>query len=247
MHRLILPALLSFAIATLLGCGGGESTDGSPSPASTGTGSSQGAGAQAKTSQGMAPQHDTPQAVFASFATATKSKDWKATMVLLTPESQSMFAAGMIIGASFMTMGDETKEKGLQALLQKHGINMDEEPPAGDEDAGPEALTRPIKDLPAFVAEITAWMDEQGKGSDSGFPELGELSDVTIDGDSAKGKVSTDGGPQPIEFRRVGGTWLIHLPTEEPPADVEPGNLDPDAANPPAIESEDIAPGGDTP
>jgi hypothetical protein len=243
MHRLIVPALLSFTL-TLAGCGGGD-TAGDPAATPT-TGSSSGT-ATPQATPSIAATYDTPQAVYDAFAKASKEKNWKTATALLSRESQSMMAAGMIMGASFMTMGDEAKQKDLEQLLQKHGIDLNEEPPADDQDAGPEALTRPIKDLPTFVGEVAAWMDKQGDGEGSGMPEMGKLGEVTVDGDNATASIETEMGPQPIEFHRVDGSWLIHLPMEGPPPDadmplepsaLDPGELNPDAATPPNLESE---------
>lgn len=223
MYRLTYAALLSFAIVSLTGCGGGDATDESSSPTSVpSTGSSSTSTTKQAAAPTAAPSYDTPQAAFDALSKAAKNNDWKTATSLLTPESQSMMAAGMMLGASFMTMGDEAKQKDLEQLLKKHGVDMDEEPSDEDPEAGPEALTRNIKDLPTFVGEINEWMQKNGEGADSGFPEMGELGEVTIDGDTASATVDTEMGPQPIEFRRVDGNWLIHLPMDGPP----PGDME---------------------
>lgn len=122
-------------------------------------------------------KYETPDASYAALVSATKDNDWKAAATLLTPESQAMMTAGMIMGASFMTMGDEGKQEELTELFARHGINLDEDQGEPSEDASPEemmmAMTRPIKDIPTFLGELTAWMDKAGDEEGGGFAELG--------------------------------------------------------------------------
>jgi hypothetical protein len=46
------------------------------------------------------------------------------------------------------------------------------------------------------------------------------IDDVSIEGDLAKAVVMTNRGELPIEFRKVGGIWLLHLPDDEVDDDV---------------------------
>jgi len=243
MRRLMLPTLLIFVMTALPGCGGGESSK----PAADKTKNSGSPSAKNESNQpDAAAVYETPQAAFDAFKKATKDDDWKVAAALMSPESQSMIAAGFTIGASFMTMADEEKGKELKKLLAKHGVDLEAEPEPGDEPAGPEALTAPIKDLPAFIGEIVAWMDKQKDGADKGFPEMGELGEVSVDGESATASVSTERGPQPIEFRRVNGSWLIHLPMPKRPQAGDLPKFDPDAPTPPKSdepEADDGTPG----
>ncbi len=131
-----------------------------------------------------------------------------------------------------MTMGDESKEKELTELLGRHGINLDEEEPEPSADVSPAdmmmEMTKPIKDIPDFLGQLSAWMNKNGEDRNGGFAKLGELGDVTIEGDTAKAISQTDMGPQPIEFRLVSGSWLVHLPMDGP----RPGSGDTDFEEP---------------
>jgi hypothetical protein len=175
---------------------------------------------------------DTPEAAYAALAAAAKKDNWESAAAILTPESQAMMAAGMIMSASFVTMGDENKEKELTELLGRHGIKLDDEEPEPSADVSPSdmmmALTKPIKDLPVFLGQLSAWINKNGEDRGSGFAKLGKLGEVTIEGDTAKTISQTDMGPQPIEFRRVSGSWLVHLPMDGPP----PGSGDSDLEEP---------------
>ena len=235
MHRLIFPTLLSFVMVALVGCGSSETepdANGNANGAANGdAGAALDANTQDRTTETGAKRYETPQAAYEAFVEAMNGNDGKRAAMLLSADSQSMMAAGMMLGASFSTGGEEDKEKSLKDLLERYGIDLDAEPAPGAEVGGPEALIEPIKDRPAFIGEIMSWMDENGDG-DSGFPDMRELSEVSIEGETARGSVSTDRGPQPIEFQLVDGSWLVHLPMGGPPEEGDPGDFDPDSVPP---------------
>ena len=54
------------------------------------------------------------------------------------------------------------------------------------------------------------------RGGGGAFAEMGDLSDVTIDGDTAKAVSKTEFGDQPIEFRKTENGWVVHLPIGGP-------------------------------
>ncbi len=156
----------------------------------------------------------TPQAAYAAFKKAALAQDWGTAAGLLSDESQDMLAASMMLGASFMTMGTPEKEKSLEKLLARHGMNLDDEPqgPAN----GPGDLVAEVKDKQAFIRDISAWIAKHG--DDEGMPlaSLGELSNLETDGDHATATADTENGPQPIEFVNNGGSWRLHLPMDGP-------------------------------
>jgi hypothetical protein len=191
----LLPVLL--ALAAILGCGA-ESSDPSPS---------------AEIQPGTAAGYDTPKAVFAAFKEAANDDDMPTVVSLLSPESQGVLVAGYIMAASFMTMDDEGKQKSLDALLRKYLPNVDGEP-GPDDETGPEAMVGEIDDLPGFMLALSEWMSENGDDSGSGFAEVGELGEITISGNEASGQIETEMGMQPVEFRKIGGGWRIHMPSE---------------------------------
>ncbi len=85
----------------------------------------------------------------------------------------------------------------------------------GDEDAGPEKLTQALVgvDQPALIGElldIISSLGEGGAGEPSAVP-VGELDNVTIEGDHATGTV--DG--EPAEFVRIDGRWYFSPPEAE--------------------------------
>ncbi len=203
---------LSVLLTVLSGCGGDQDAK-SGTPAKPGTPGTPGAS-------------QTPEAAFAAFQEAAKKSDWKTVAELLTQESQESMAGAMIFAGSLMAAFDEEKGKEFEQLLSKHGLDIDpKEGPAGMEDASMEealkAVVRPIKDKPAFIADMIGWLDENADGS--GFDDIGSgtLGDLTITGDTASGTITVDEELDPIEFRRSNGRWLIHMPEDE--MGMEPG------------------------
>jgi len=199
--------LASFSVCVALalpGCGGdssepsGSTQSGSPSAASAPSG-------------GAAVAGGTPEEVFNAFAEATRANDMTTVVSLLTPESQGMMTIGLVMSASFMTVGDSGKEKSLDVLMRKHISDWDDENAAMGEGGGPEAILESIGDLPGFVREVSAWMAANGGDDESGFQEIGALGEVTIDGDTAKAEVETEGGMEPLEFRKIDGQWRVHM------------------------------------
>jgi hypothetical protein len=161
-----------------------------------------------------APAANTPEEAFAAFVEATQKNDMPTVVSLLSPESQGMMTIGLVMSASFMTVGDEGKEKSLDTLMRKHISDWDDASDPTDEGAGPEAILESIADLPGFVRELSAWMAANGD-DESGFQVLGELGEVTVAGDRATAQVQTEDGPQPVEFRNIDGQWRIHMPGPE--------------------------------
>jgi hypothetical protein len=162
----------------------------------------------------------TPEAAFAAFQEAAEREDWKAVAELLTPDSQKSMAAAMIFATSLMAASEEEKGEELEELLRKHGFdpNAPEVPRkivASSPQEALKTLVGPIKDKPAFIADMVGWLEENADAS--GFTDIpsGKLGDVTIEGDTASGTVTDDDGSDPIEFLRLNGRWLIHMPDDE--------------------------------
>jgi len=198
--------VLSALLAVFSGCGGDQDSD---------------SGTPGKPATSQTPDAlQTPEAAFAAFKEGAEKDDWKAMTELLTPETQEAMAGGMIIAGSFVGAFDEEKGKEFQQLLDKHGLDIDpEKGPEGMEDASMEealkAVVGPIKDKPAFLADVIGWLGENSDESDFGDVASGTLSGVTITDDTASGTVTVDDEPHPIEFRRSNGGWLIHLPMHD--------------------------------
>ncbi|WP_182870992.1 hypothetical protein [Stieleria mannarensis] len=173
--------------------------------------------ATSQTPEAQQATFETPDAVTKAFAEAAKNNDWKSAIEMITPESQEMIVTGMVMQASFMTMEDEAKGKELKALMERHGLDeasmSDEGPGIGEE---PD-VNRLVDDLPAFVADLAAWIAKHDTDSSNPFASIGDVTDVKIDGDAATGKLATEMGKQPVEFRKIDGGWKLHLAMGPPP------------------------------
>lgn len=160
--------------------------------------------------------HATPEAAFQAFKRAMDAEDWKAAALCLVPESRYGLAFGLVMGASFSTFGDESKEQSLNQLLTKHGINLEEESGAegeGDMEQAMMDMFKPVTDLPGLIGELGAWIKQNASGDDQGgMMAVGELSEVKIEGDSATASVQSERGPMPIEFRKTSSGWLVLMP-----------------------------------
>ncbi|MEX2142532.1 MAG: hypothetical protein WD894_24980 [Pirellulales bacterium] len=202
--------------------------------------------------KGTTSKFDTPEAAFNAFQKAMEAEDWQAAARCLTPESQATMADGLIFGSSFATFGDTEKAKDLKQLLKRYEIDMDAEPkePADKDAAAMPSFVADVENKPALIEDLFAWLN---KNSTSGSPtfEIKNLGEVKIDGDEATAMAETERGDQPVEFRKVDGGWLIHLPNgggptvsgdgpELPPPGIVPPN--PFDAVPPERENVDEAP-----
>ena len=203
------------------GCGGGNESP----PAQTDSGGQQSASPQ--TGAGADPAaaapmdaSNSPEAVFAAMKQALQQDDWQAAAGFMTEDSQAMLAGSLVFMGGLAAAFGAENAGDIEALLQKHGITEQSmsEPPEGIDPTEPlgmmKALTAGIKDKPAFIGEMIAWMDQQGDGSEVPDFSKAELSDLSIDGETATATVANIEEAQPIEFRRVNGTWLVHLPDE---------------------------------
>jgi len=215
MSRRVLWIMPFLALALSLGCNSSKPGDGKP-------------GSDAKSKS-----YGSPNEVLDAAAAAAKSEDWAAFSQCLTNESRDAFAGMLVFGATFAkAFAEFDKEKGkemtkgIDDALQKHGITEErlkemqkDAPLKGDQKEASKAfakLVEPVKDKGAFIADLMAALKKLGKPGQEGPMLEGELKDVKIDGDTAKGtfvRKTKDGQDkkEPIEFRKVGGSWKIQL------------------------------------
>src|SRR5262245_31883166 len=116
-----------------------------------------------------ATKFDTPEAAFKAFQEATEAEDWQTAANCLTADSQTMMADGLILGVSFSTSGDEQKEKDVAALLKKHGIDLDADPPAAKQGTGMPEISASLKDKPALISDLMAWLKKNKGGGEFAF------------------------------------------------------------------------------
>ncbi|HMP78177.1 MAG TPA: hypothetical protein PKD54_01880 [Pirellulaceae bacterium] len=174
------------------------------------------AGCQKKPAGVGSSGHATPEAAFQSLKQATDKQDWRAAAQNLVPESQVPLAFALVMKTSFSTFGDAAKEKSLNELLTRHGLNLDDDAEVGGEDDLDQHLQemfKSVSNIPALIGDLGDWSKlHAADGANDKFLQLGALSDVKTEGDKATGSVATEGGPMPIEFRKSASGWLVHLP-----------------------------------
>lgn len=170
---------------------------------------------------GCSSSHSSPQAVFSSAKSAIKSKNYSKFFSLVDPDTQASMAGTMAMMASTMktTMsrftalagGDESKvadelEK-IDKVLEKHGVSSEQI--SGKSPGDVAAL---IKNKPAFIGDMIKVMESAQKAAGTEAnepPDLGELSNVEIDGDSATGTMTSDDRDTTITFKKIDGKWYM--------------------------------------
>jgi len=180
---------------------------------------------------------DTPQAVFELARTTVQNRDWRRFLALMTEDGQDVIAA-MAVTSVYgekdyaKKSGEKLSFKETDAVLSKHGLTQEHvesvDPPpelAESLDAAMAAyrkLVAPVKDKPAFVAELM-----QARAADKldplnlAFPPTARLENVEVTGDAARGTLAIkddEAGTSfnaPIKFKKVGDEWRIDAPLDE--------------------------------
>ena len=157
-----------------------------------------------------APTYESPEAAFKAFSQAMQVQDYPRAISATSGESQSLIASGLVMEVAFVEIEDKAKKELRDSLLKKHAVDLS--------NLADDTLLKSVKDIPALVSELTEWMKENADGSSQpGFPDFGELDKVTVDGGKATAQVDTKRGWRPIEFRKVDGHWVVHLPKNSSP------------------------------
>jgi hypothetical protein len=191
--------------------------------------------------------YKTPQEAFNALKEAAKNEDWKTICTIVTDDSLSMMAAGGAVGAVFMkgfieAFAKDKKDdkvekivKDLNAALNKHGLTDEVlkgfnlkalfDPKTGKDPAATKKILAgvagKIKDRCAFLADLFKALPSEG-GSPLAPLATAQVKNIKVDGDTAKGVLITSKGgkekEQPIEFRKVGGSWKVEMPMGGPSA-----------------------------
>ena len=176
-------------------------------------------------------EHESPEAVFEAAKSALADEDMEGFMNCLTPESQDLFSGMLVMLGTMMKgfaalAGDDPDAlqsvSKIEKVLETHGLSEDvmgmmESADESDPAAAMQKLVEPIKDKAAFVGdmfEIFNEMDDSKRPS-PGDQFKGALKDIKIDGDSASAVLEDGGKSEPVQFRKVEGSWLIHLDPAE--------------------------------
>lgn len=208
------------ALALMAGCseepGTGDAVSGgtaadSGGSASVAPGESAGESASAAAS-GATAGFDSPEDAFAALRTAVQNDDFAAATRCLSRESQAALAEMITLPLAMMAAFEPSKEDEVKALLSKHGIST--------EDESDDFPVESIPDKVAYIADVMAWLEANSDETPDGEAPMeavadGTLGELTYDGDSAIGQVTTaDDQTEDMEFIRLDGRWYIHLGKE---------------------------------
>lgn len=181
-------------------------------------------------------KYTSPEAVFEAARSAVADEDMEGFVNCLTPESQYLFSGMLVLVGSMMMdfaafAGDDADAaeavSNMEKVFEKHGLTEHgwltedvmkemEEADESDSTAAMEKLAEPIKDKAAFMADmLEAFKGLDNEGGSPADQFKGTLKDIKIDGDSASAVLEDGGNTEPIQFKKVKGSWLIHLDPEE--------------------------------
>lgn len=233
MRKLIHFALMTAVAGLLAGCGQNteqpeeaSADSGDQAQQSTADPSREGQTAQQsrETPEGSSAEssaaQDSPAATFGTFKSSIAEKQWDRTLACLTPQSQDTFVGMLMMAAGFSTVGDEAKQKEFEEMLNKHGVNPNQQQPApgtSPQDAMSQQLAD--ADKPALLGDLMTWMEDnlpenaQGQTPADGLKNA-ELGDITTSEDTARGQVTQEEGRiSPIAFQKMDGKWYIDYET----------------------------------
>ena len=134
---------------------------------------------------------------------AFESKDWGGAFDQFDPSKSDQLVLGGLMMAAFSCMSNKAAEPELKELTKKHGVA---------ENPGKDSL-KEVKDLRGLFVDLMKFTEKHSKpGEEAKMEVSGELKDVTIDGDKAKGTFTKkDGKTETMIFIRLGGRWYISM------------------------------------
>ena len=167
--------------------------------------------------EGKPPTFASPQEAFDAASAAAKKEDWATFAYCLTDTSRDRFIGVLVLYAADGAFGKEKEKfKPIADVLAKYGITAEAAKNAFGKKDGLKKLVEPIKDKNAFFVEFMAAEKKVEPDEAKRATEIlkGELKDVTIDGEKAKGKLTSKGPggktrEEKIAFEKVGGGWKI--------------------------------------
>lgn len=172
-------------------------------------------------------RNHTPQALLATYHSALARKDWQTCYWCYDARMRADDLSKLAYAIAVL------RDAKLSQIVKKHQGHTST---TAEEPAIPQvrsdtllakelrmyaALQKQIRDLPAFVAEISDRLDALGQRP---FLELADVKDITIQGDAAVGywnlPIQLEGQApannwQPVYFRKLNGGWYLTIP--DPP------------------------------
>jgi hypothetical protein len=161
-----------------------------------------------------APGGPSPEAAFVSHQAAYKAKDYKAAFAQMTPGMQDESLDGLAHVLHEPDV-DETKRADAAKILENHALPVVPIDPRQDRRAILKRAFANVKDKAACFDDMVRWMGRNSTARGPKIQEISEatLSDVTIDGDAAVGRIKVNYSGQevnaPMKFKKIDNRWFI--------------------------------------
>jgi len=165
----------------------------------------------------------TPKETFNGFQDAVSKDEWNAAFQYLTDDSKNAFLGIGTMMATFSLLGTEGDEKAkeLESIMEKHGVKDD----GKEQTLAPEKMMQAmadmvadVKDKPALMKEIVAFMKKNSKDNKSPLDDLfkEKFQEAKIEGDTATVSVTVDGNDgDPTVLKKIDGKWYIDIIASE--------------------------------
>ncbi len=181
--------------------------------------------------------YSTPQAAFDAAKRAAEKDDVRGFCGVLDDETRDTIAGGLLVNAAFFTRelgpklaktdDEKAQLKRVETILARHGFTADalqaivtkakELQGKDSAEVLPEVVKwlKPARDRCALVADLLALGGKEKKASPLTDVKNSRLDEVKVEGNVARGTVlikrDDKENTEPIEFRKQGGGWRIHL------------------------------------
>lgn len=146
-----------------------------------------------------------PQAVAEGFKNAAQNDDWPTAFTCLTDESQDLMLMPVAIFGGFSMANPKSEEaKDMQALLEKHGVDLNR-----SEDA-----FKDIKDKGALFGDFVAWSKKHADKKSPKKDLKSQIADIKFENFQVDGDTATcDSGKHQTHFTKIDGKWYLDLAT----------------------------------
>lgn len=162
--------------------------------------------------------HGSPEEVLQTAEKAIREKDFRTFYHCVRPADRGLLVASAMMGAAITAaFQDGLKSEGgaaaaeLEEVFKKHGLTKESAMEAATKIVEPEkAASAPdVKDPEGLFVDLFTLMS---KGKDNGGMKFNlgqEMKNLVVEGDKARGEVTTDGKSQSVSFVREDGLWYL--------------------------------------
>jgi hypothetical protein len=165
-------------------------------------------GAEIKSGGGASPEE-----VFRTAQALMSDRKWEQAFGCFDPESAGLMLLGAYLAAARRAAHSDAE---LGRILKKHGIDEASMNPPDGKSETPQAcgdrMLKKCREPAALFSELIEFEERHAAKSEMAFDAAGELKDVKVDGDRARGTlVHEDGKTEPLVFVKRSGLWFIGI------------------------------------